>query len=113
MIKSAANETFLIWWAKWQKQNAEALIELQQKHGVRILRTPPEILIEFLKTWDKIAARKRRRARSSRRCTSRSARTRRWWCRRSASTSRPTRSRPTTTSRRAARKRAAKADAKK
>src|SRR5467141_4811852 len=46
MIKSAANETFLVWWAKWQKQNAEALVELQQKHGVRILRTPPDILTE-------------------------------------------------------------------
>jgi TRAP-type mannitol/chloroaromatic compound transport system substrate-binding protein len=56
MIKSAANETFVIWWAKWQKQNAEALVELQQKHGVRILRTPPEILIAFLKEWDKLAA---------------------------------------------------------
>jgi TRAP-type mannitol/chloroaromatic compound transport system substrate-binding protein len=55
MIKSAANEAFLIWWAKWQKQNAEALVELQTKHGVRILRTPPDILIEFLKTWDIIA----------------------------------------------------------
>jgi TRAP-type mannitol/chloroaromatic compound transport system substrate-binding protein len=56
IIKSAANETFLIWWAKWQKQNAEALVELQQKHGVRILRTPPDILTAFLKTWDTIAA---------------------------------------------------------
>jgi TRAP-type mannitol/chloroaromatic compound transport system substrate-binding protein len=56
MIKSAANETFLIWWAKWQKQNAEALVELQQKHGVRILRTPPDVLIGFLKEWDKLAA---------------------------------------------------------
>jgi TRAP-type mannitol/chloroaromatic compound transport system substrate-binding protein len=56
IIKSAANEAFLIWWAKWQKQNAEALKELQEKHGVRILRTPPDILTEFLKTWDKIAA---------------------------------------------------------
>jgi len=56
IIKSAANETFIIWWAKWQKQNAEALKELQEKHGVRILRTPPDILIEFLKTWDIIAA---------------------------------------------------------
>jgi len=56
MIKSAANEAFLIWWAKWQKQNSEALKELQEKHGVRILRTPPEILVEFLKTWDKVAA---------------------------------------------------------
>jgi TRAP-type mannitol/chloroaromatic compound transport system substrate-binding protein len=56
MIKTAANDAFLIWWAKWQKQNADALKELQEKHGVRILRTPPDILIEFLKTWDTIAA---------------------------------------------------------
>jgi len=56
IIKSAANETFLIWWAKWQRQNADAIKELQEKHGVRILRTPPDILTEFLKTWDKVAA---------------------------------------------------------
>src|SRR6266852_2260919 len=55
IIKSAANETFLVWWAKWQRQNADAIKELQEKHGVRILRTPPDILIEFLKTWDIIA----------------------------------------------------------
>ena len=55
IINSASNEAFLIWWAKWQKQNAEALVELQQKHGVRVLRTPPDILIAFLKTWDVIA----------------------------------------------------------
>ena len=56
IIKSAANETFLVWWAKWQRQNADAIKELQEKHGVRILRTPPDILTEFLKTWDTIAA---------------------------------------------------------
>src|ERR1043166_4478815 len=56
MIKSAANESFIIWWAKWQKQNAEAVKELQEKHGVLVLRTPPDILLEFLKTWDIIAA---------------------------------------------------------
>jgi len=55
MIKSAANEAFLIWWAKVQRQNADALKEMQEKHGVRILRTPPEILIAFLKAWDEIA----------------------------------------------------------
>ncbi|HEX2649191.1 MAG TPA: TRAP transporter substrate-binding protein [Burkholderiales bacterium] len=55
IIQSASNEAFLIWWAKWQKQNAEAMKEMQEKHGVRILRTPPDILIEFLKTWDVIA----------------------------------------------------------
>jgi TRAP-type mannitol/chloroaromatic compound transport system substrate-binding protein len=55
-IKSAANEAFLIWWTKWQKQNAEALRELQEKHGVQILQTPVEILREFLKGWDKLVA---------------------------------------------------------
>ncbi len=55
MLRVAANDTFLIWWAKWQKQNAEAIKELQEKHGVRILRTPPDILIEFLKAWDRLA----------------------------------------------------------
>src|SRR3954463_5997069 len=56
ILKSVAAETFVIWWAKWQKQNADAIKELQEKHGVRILRTPPDILIAFLKEWDKLAA---------------------------------------------------------
>ena len=56
IIKSAANETFLIWWTRWQKQNAEALKELQEKHGVQVLQTPAEILREFLKGWDKLVA---------------------------------------------------------
>jgi len=56
MIKSASTETFYRWWAKWQRQNADALKEMREKHGVQILRTPPEILYEFLKAWDKIAA---------------------------------------------------------
>ena len=56
IIKSAANETFVIWHAKWQRQNADALKEMQEKHGVQILRTPPEILIAFIKKWDEIAA---------------------------------------------------------
>jgi TRAP-type mannitol/chloroaromatic compound transport system substrate-binding protein len=54
-IKSAANETFVIWHAKWQRQNADALKEMQEKYGVQILRTPPEILSVFIKKWDEIA----------------------------------------------------------
>ena len=54
IIKSAANETFLIWWTRWQKQNAEALKELQEKHGVQVLQTPAPILREFLKGWDNL-----------------------------------------------------------
>jgi TRAP-type mannitol/chloroaromatic compound transport system substrate-binding protein len=62
IIKSAANETFLVWWAKWQRQNAEAVKELQEKHGVHVLRTPPDILLAFLRTWDRIAAEESRKS---------------------------------------------------
>jgi TRAP-type mannitol/chloroaromatic compound transport system substrate-binding protein len=57
IIKSAAMESYTRWWARWQKQNAEAMKELQEKHKVQILRTPDDVLIAFLKAWDKIAAR--------------------------------------------------------
>jgi TRAP-type mannitol/chloroaromatic compound transport system substrate-binding protein len=56
IIKSAANEAFLVWWAKWQKQNADAVKDMQEKHGVQVLRTPAEILRLFLKKWDELAA---------------------------------------------------------
>ncbi len=54
-IRSATVETFLRWWARWQKQNADAIDEMRTKHGTQILRTPPDILIAFLKTWDMMA----------------------------------------------------------
>jgi len=54
-IRSATVETFLRWGAKWQKQNADAIEEMQTKHGTQILRTPPEILTEFFKAWDAMA----------------------------------------------------------
>ena len=44
--------------ARWQKQNADAIEEMRDKHGVQILRTPPDILIEFLKAWDKHGGRR-------------------------------------------------------
>jgi TRAP-type mannitol/chloroaromatic compound transport system substrate-binding protein len=61
VIRSAATETFFRWWMRWQKQNATALRELQEKHGVNVLETPEEILVEFLKTWDRIAKREAER----------------------------------------------------
>ncbi|HUQ73399.1 MAG TPA: TRAP transporter substrate-binding protein [Burkholderiales bacterium] len=54
-IRSATTETFLRWWAKWQKQNADAIEEMRTKHGTQILRTPPDILTAFLRAWDEIA----------------------------------------------------------
>jgi TRAP-type mannitol/chloroaromatic compound transport system substrate-binding protein len=55
-VRSATLETFVRWGVKWQKQNADAIDEMRTKHSTQMLRTPPAILIEFLKTWDKIAA---------------------------------------------------------
>jgi TRAP-type mannitol/chloroaromatic compound transport system substrate-binding protein len=55
-VRSATLETFVRWGVKWQKQNADAIDEMRTKHGTQMLRTPPAILIDFLKTWDTIAA---------------------------------------------------------
>jgi TRAP-type mannitol/chloroaromatic compound transport system substrate-binding protein len=54
-VRSAVTETFLRWWVKWQRQNADAIEEMVAKHGTQLLRTPPEILIAFFKAWDEIA----------------------------------------------------------
>ena len=40
---------------KWQKQNADAIEEMRTKYGTVILRTPPEILVAFLKARDEMA----------------------------------------------------------
>jgi TRAP-type mannitol/chloroaromatic compound transport system substrate-binding protein len=55
VIRTAAMEVFTRWWVKWQKQNADAMEEMRVKHGTQILRTPPDILVAFLKAWDEIA----------------------------------------------------------
>ena len=55
-VRAAVFDTFVRWGIRWQKQNADAIDEMRTKHGTQILRTPPEILVEFLKTWDKMAA---------------------------------------------------------
>jgi hypothetical protein len=50
-------EGFIRWYAKWQRQNADALKEFVEKHKVNVIKTPNDVLIDFLKAWDKIAAR--------------------------------------------------------
>ena len=54
-IRSATIETIVRWSIRWQKQNADAMEEMRTKYGTVILRTPPEILIAFLKAWDEMA----------------------------------------------------------
>jgi TRAP-type mannitol/chloroaromatic compound transport system substrate-binding protein len=61
IIKAAATETLIVWWVGWQKQNADAVKELQEKHKVNVLQTPNEIHTEFLKAWDRVAAREAER----------------------------------------------------
>jgi TRAP-type mannitol/chloroaromatic compound transport system substrate-binding protein len=54
-IQSAVKDTFITWITRWQKQNADAMEEMINKHGVQIRRTPPDILIASLKAWDELA----------------------------------------------------------
>jgi TRAP-type mannitol/chloroaromatic compound transport system substrate-binding protein len=54
-VRSATLETFVRWWAKWQRQNADAIEEMKTKHGVQLLRAPPAILTAFFQAWDQIA----------------------------------------------------------
>ena len=55
-FNSAVKDTFITWITRWQKQNADAIEEMVTKHGVQILRTPPDILVASLKSWDQVAA---------------------------------------------------------
>jgi len=55
-VRAATMETFVRWGVKWQRQNADAIEEMATKHGVQLLRTPPDVLVAFLKAWDDIAA---------------------------------------------------------
>jgi TRAP-type mannitol/chloroaromatic compound transport system substrate-binding protein len=55
LVRSAIRDAFLTWIAKNQRENADALKEFREKHGVQVLRTPPDILIAYLKAWDSLA----------------------------------------------------------
>jgi TRAP-type mannitol/chloroaromatic compound transport system substrate-binding protein len=55
-FNSAINDAFITWLTRWQKQNADAIEEMIQKHGVSIRRTPPDILVASLKAWEEVAA---------------------------------------------------------
>jgi TRAP-type mannitol/chloroaromatic compound transport system substrate-binding protein len=55
LVRSALRDAFISWIAKNQKENADALREMREKHGVQVLRTPPDILIAYLNAWDDMA----------------------------------------------------------
>jgi TRAP-type mannitol/chloroaromatic compound transport system substrate-binding protein len=55
IIQSAAFEATLRSQLVSNRLNADALVELKAKHGVKIERTPDDILISILAAWDQIA----------------------------------------------------------
>ena len=57
IVKAAITEQFFMWWGKWQRYNAEAVVELRDKHKVNIERTPVEVHKEFLAAWDRLIER--------------------------------------------------------
>jgi TRAP-type mannitol/chloroaromatic compound transport system substrate-binding protein len=54
-VRSALRDAFISWIAKNQRENADALKEFREKHGVQVLRTPPDILVAYLKAWEDLA----------------------------------------------------------
>ena len=57
IIELAAHEAVMLNWTKAWDMNIKALEDLQTKHKVTVVATPREVLVEFLKAWDKVAAR--------------------------------------------------------
>lgn len=55
IVEGASMNTMMRWWVWFIKYNSHALKELQEKHKVNIIKTPDDVLINQLKTWDKIA----------------------------------------------------------
>jgi TRAP-type mannitol/chloroaromatic compound transport system substrate-binding protein len=56
IVEAACMETFLRYWAWFDKFNAEGLKKLVEQHGVKVMRTPDDILKKFLKGWDDLMA---------------------------------------------------------
>ena len=54
IIKMAATDTYLRWWLWYSRENAKTLAEMRTKHGVNVRRTPNEVLVKQLQTWDAI-----------------------------------------------------------
>ena len=56
LIHVAVRDTAARWFVWFHRHNAEAYQELTQKHGVQVYKTPDDIILTLLESWDKIAA---------------------------------------------------------
>lgn len=61
IMRVAAFEVTVQSQIKNNKAHAAALVELREKHGVNVLRTPDDILIKTLESWDRIMQRETER----------------------------------------------------
>ncbi len=56
IVRAAAIEAALRSQSTYNRLNAEALIEMREKFGVKVERTPADILTKTLEVWDQMAA---------------------------------------------------------
>jgi len=56
IVEGACMVAYVRWGVWFDRYNSQGLRELQEKHGVNVMRTPDEILIKFLQSWDELAA---------------------------------------------------------
>jgi len=57
IIDVASRENLFRAWIELVDKNVKDLEVLKTKHGVKVVETPKEVILEILKAWDKVAAR--------------------------------------------------------
>lgn len=57
IVRAAVDQTYIDYWARITKENSVLIREFKEKHGVNVVRTPPEVHRAILKAWDRLAAR--------------------------------------------------------
>jgi TRAP-type mannitol/chloroaromatic compound transport system substrate-binding protein len=55
ILKTVASEMYLHWWALLTKESIAKLKDMEEKHGVKVHRTPQDIYPKYLELWDKLA----------------------------------------------------------
>ena len=56
IVRAAAIQTFWEWKTDWHVQNADAYQEMFNQHGVKVVKTPNEILDAFMAAYSKLSA---------------------------------------------------------
>ena len=56
IVDVASRENLLRAWIKLVDRNVKDLEALKTKEGVNLVQTPPEVIINIIKAWDKVAA---------------------------------------------------------